>query len=78
MVCAIGGQLFGCLITKFNSNGVAINDIKWVAGNEGLKARFKSLPSASLNFVKGMLIRLIFFRNDSFDVVTCQTLLISF
>ncbi|MCA1624879.1 MAG: class I SAM-dependent methyltransferase [Acidobacteria bacterium] len=50
------------------------NDIKWAAGNEGLKVRFKSLQS-SLNFVKGDAHRLIF-EDDSFDVVTCQTLLI--
>ncbi|CAN5703032.1 hypothetical protein BH24ACI2_BH24ACI2_14420 [soil metagenome] len=50
------------------------NDIKWAAGNEELKARFKSLQS-SLNFVKGDAHRLIF-EDDSFDVVTCQTLLI--
>lgn len=60
---------------KINSTVTAYdNDIKWAAGSEELKERFKSFQS-SLRFVKGDAHRLPF-EDDSFDVVTCQTLLI--
>lgn len=60
---------------KPNSTVTAYDsDNKWAAGNEKLKVKFKSLQ-ATLNFVKGDAHQLPF-DNDSFDVVTCQTLLI--
>lgn len=60
---------------KPNSTVTAYDkDIKWAEGNEKLKAGFKSFQS-KLDFVKGDAHQLSF-EDNSFDVVTCQTLLI--
>ena len=50
------------------------NDIKWAGGNEEIKKKFKSF-NANLDFVKGDAHRLPF-DDNSFDLVTCQTVLI--
>jgi len=58
----------GAAVTGYDS------DIKWAAGNEKIKQQFES-ASAQVSFVKGDAQDLPF-ENDSFDVVTCQTVLI--
>lgn len=50
------------------------NDEKWSKGNKSIEHYFKNLNS-SIKFVKGDAVALPF-ADDSFDVVTCQTVLI--
>lgn len=65
------------LVPYLSKNSVVTaydNDVKWAERNEELERYFNAFQS-TLNFVKGDAHELPF-ENNSFDVVTCQTLLI--
>ena len=58
----------GAVVTGYD------NDIKWALGNEKIKQQFEA-ANALVSFVKGDAEELPF-EDNSFDVVTCQTVLI--
>jgi ubiquinone/menaquinone biosynthesis C-methylase UbiE len=67
-------QLLAPYLKHHSSVTAYDNDPKWSGGNDSLKAKFNSI-SVDLSFVKGDAQNLPF-ADNSFDVVTCQTVLI--